>query len=318
MITKKSSLCLLVTLFAFPLFYTYAGEVKLTTYYPAPHGEYKTIKTTSNTHLATDPDAKVGIGTTNPVEKLDINGNIIFGASNAISANLYWDTALPGWRYKDNGYGGSLDFNAQNGGLGIAVAPQNTAGPGADARAKCVYALTVTPGANVGIGTELPQTPAPNGQAAGNLDANDVYLRSTGNWMSQGASGVLRMIAYDQFDSPPPNQKQVPSNGSLLTVFNKNITLNTNDNLLIIWSLNVVSLRNVGGLGCNIYIDNAHVIMGDAVQSAKDGGDNTVGRNFVIPKLTYTTGSHNIQLKVATWDGVPYDIHRGSIIILAF
>jgi len=38
---------------------------------------------------------------------------------------------------------------------------------------------------NVGIGTLAPTTPAPNAQP-GNLDVNDVYLRSIGKWESQG------------------------------------------------------------------------------------------------------------------------------------
>lgn len=41
---------------------------------------------------------------------------------------------------------------------------------------------------NVGMGTTTPQSPAPNNQP-GNLDVNDVYLRSTGQWVSQG-SGI--------------------------------------------------------------------------------------------------------------------------------
>jgi len=37
---------------------------------------------------------------------------------------------------------------------------------------------------NVGIGTTSPQTPAPNA-LTGNLDVNDIYLRSTSQWVSQ-------------------------------------------------------------------------------------------------------------------------------------
>jgi len=45
--------------------------------------------------------------------------------------------------------------------------------------------MRVTGAGNVGIGTGAPQTPAPNGQAGGNLDANDVFVRGTGRWASQ-------------------------------------------------------------------------------------------------------------------------------------
>lgn len=42
---------------------------------------------------------------------------------------------------------------------------------------------------NVGVGTTNPHSPAPN-NLEGNLDVNDVYLRSTGQWVSEGGSGV--------------------------------------------------------------------------------------------------------------------------------
>lgn len=45
-------------------------------------------------------------------------------------------------------------------------------------------------GGNVGIGTTSPKSPAPNNQA-GNLDVNDVYLRSTSRWLSQSGGGEV-------------------------------------------------------------------------------------------------------------------------------
>ena len=52
-----------------------AGEIKMTTYYPAPYGEYKAIKTTNDTYLATTNGSRVGIGTTNPQTIFGIGGN---------------------------------------------------------------------------------------------------------------------------------------------------------------------------------------------------------------------------------------------------
>jgi hypothetical protein len=46
--------------------------------------------------------------------------------------------------------------------------------------------MTVKAG-SVGIGTTTPQFPPPNG-GAGNLDVNDVYIRSTNTWVSQSVS----------------------------------------------------------------------------------------------------------------------------------
>jgi len=57
----------------------YAGRVDLTTYYPAPYGEYTTLQTTSNAYFATTA-GNVGIGTTNPQGPLDL-GNGTSGRS---------------------------------------------------------------------------------------------------------------------------------------------------------------------------------------------------------------------------------------------
>ncbi len=53
----------------------FAGKVELTTYYPAPSGEYQTLNTTQEANFATQ-SGNVGIGTTNPQAKLDVNGTI--------------------------------------------------------------------------------------------------------------------------------------------------------------------------------------------------------------------------------------------------
>ena len=49
-------------------------------------------------------------------------------------------------------------------------------------------------GSNIGIGTITPQSPAPNEEVAGNLDANDVYIRAAsagaGLWVSQIAAAM--------------------------------------------------------------------------------------------------------------------------------
>ena len=75
MSTKNTILCLLICVFILSLTHVYAGEVKFTTYYPAPYGEYKELETTGNTYLATGSTADfVGIGTDQPSSKLHVNG----------------------------------------------------------------------------------------------------------------------------------------------------------------------------------------------------------------------------------------------------
>lgn len=56
-------------------FAAFAGKVELSTYYPAPYGEYSELKSTERASFATS-SGKVGIGTEIPSEKLDVSGNI--------------------------------------------------------------------------------------------------------------------------------------------------------------------------------------------------------------------------------------------------
>ena len=64
----------------------FAEQMKFTTYYPAPHGVYRQFTTTSKTSLATNPlglgigydsESMVGIGTTDPQAKLEVNDSMI-------------------------------------------------------------------------------------------------------------------------------------------------------------------------------------------------------------------------------------------------
>jgi len=51
--------------------------------------------------------------------------------------------------------------------------------------------MIITSAGNVGIGTETPQATSPaNGINTGNLDVNDLFIRSTGRWASQIAPRV--------------------------------------------------------------------------------------------------------------------------------
>ena len=55
--------------------YAVAEEITLTTYYPSPRGVYEELRTTKNTFLAIE-SGNVGIGTTAPVEKVEVNGGL--------------------------------------------------------------------------------------------------------------------------------------------------------------------------------------------------------------------------------------------------
>jgi len=52
--------------------------IEIATYYPAPYGSYAELTTTNNTYLATE-GGNVGIGTTAPGAKLEVNGGVKIG-----------------------------------------------------------------------------------------------------------------------------------------------------------------------------------------------------------------------------------------------
>lgn len=138
-----------------------------------------------------DPQTLLHVGPAALLVQTDQGGSMELGGS-AVTAN----PAANGMPYIDFHFGRVVggntvaqDFNARlinaaDGRLDI----QSSIG-GAAAQTQ----LSV--GANVGVGTTVPQTTSPqNNVAAGNLDANDVFIRSTGRWASQGGGGGPKFI----------------------------------------------------------------------------------------------------------------------------
>ena len=169
----------LITLACVIIGLAWAEQMTFTTYYPAPYGVYREFTTTSKTSLATnplgtsigqDPESMVGIGRSIPRSKLHVsNGNIILDAEGFdpyISLNSDGLSDATQARIK------ALDE------VGFAITND----------ANDVH-MVITSIGNVGIGTTTPETTSPaNSESTGNLDANDVYLRSfppAGLWMSQ-------------------------------------------------------------------------------------------------------------------------------------
>ncbi len=95
-------------------------------------------------------NGNVGIGTNNPVQKMDVGGNILFNGD--LLNNLYYSG---GWKYKGNGVGWA--WQTTNGGnFDIWSAPANANGAGAPASLNLRMTVANSSG-NVGIGTTNPQ-----------------------------------------------------------------------------------------------------------------------------------------------------------------
>jgi hypothetical protein len=121
------------------------------TYLGFPANDTFTITTSNAERLRVDSSGYVGIGTTNPREALQVNGNFL-GSGNSIlySHNLYFDTA---WKYSGASYGGStirmIDSEVQ-----FWNAPNDNAT--ADSAATVTQRMTIDAAGNVGIGTASP------------------------------------------------------------------------------------------------------------------------------------------------------------------
>lgn len=160
---KRMGLILIFVLYVSSLFAADTDQITITTYYPAPAGSYNELRTYNNTYLATD-GGRVGIGTMSPGAKLHVVGA---SASNAfvVATNTSTDIGVvikPGYR------------------TGIASIQ------GTDSGLTMPASLSINPeGGNVGIGTTNLHIASPMNNKSGNLDVNDVYINSTGRWVSE-------------------------------------------------------------------------------------------------------------------------------------
>ena len=89
--------------------------IQIDTYYPAPYGAYAELTTTSNTYLATE-GGNVGIGTTSPGAKLEVNGQVkITGGSPGGNKVLTSDPdGLASWQEAGWPQGNYCIIQAQN------------------------------------------------------------------------------------------------------------------------------------------------------------------------------------------------------------
>jgi len=153
-------------------------NVTLTTYYPAPSGVYARMIITGSTFLARD-GGNVGIGTTNPQAQLHVAS-----PDDAGTTVIVQGFGNQGQIYND----GNMRIESSGGPLWLNQKTGNNV----------LIAAGIGPG-NVGIGTNNPQAPAPNG-LPGNLDLNDVYLRRVSAWSSDLLTAPASMSYVGTFD----------------------------------------------------------------------------------------------------------------------
>ena len=191
----------------------FAETIELVTYYPTAsntgnlHADSLTVGTAYQGVTPADGEAiiydSLGIGpgfeAVSPVGRLDVAGNFSgFGVPPDPDPQAVLRGALN--RAKQLRIG----FNT-TGNYGVLQAIEQGVG---------VRPLVLQEsGGNVGIGTTTPNASAPGG-GAGHLDANDIYLRSTGRWMSQtGITANIKGKLATDIDvsvSGPANWNPVP------------------------------------------------------------------------------------------------------------
>lgn len=103
---RNTFLCILMVLVVALATAAYAGKVELTTYYPAPVGEYKNLSTTENAQFATT-SGNVTVGSASNPAELVIN-NTLRLASVAGNATV-----------QAGGDEGSLRYSTDAGGTGV-------------------------------------------------------------------------------------------------------------------------------------------------------------------------------------------------------
>lgn len=146
---RKNTVILgMISFFTLALFSLASAEdsVTITTYYPSPYGSYNELTTSSNTYLATT-SGNVGVGTTSPSHKFEVQGGEIYASNsgNAITGRstggigVYGDT--------DAAFGAGIGVYGRNTSSGSGVAGTSVSGrgvSGVSGSGRGVYGMSVS------------------------------------------------------------------------------------------------------------------------------------------------------------------------------
>lgn len=178
----------------------------------------------------------VGIGTEAPSQRLDVAGNIRMSGTRSVLLTQ-GDNATT--------HVGGVQFLTPNNGTTMALTPTNATGTTVNNSTVTLGGLGNFNSNIVGLGVSgnlgagqvyAPPAAVPNGQANGNLDANDVYLRSAGRWASQLGGRLLGVVTV-------PNFANFANFNATETVIG-NITVQATGRPLLITVLHIACLGN--------------------------------------------------------------------------
>lgn len=140
-------------------------------------------------------NGNVGIGTATPSQMLDVAGNIRMSGTRSVLLTQ-----------GDNGttHVGGVQFLTPNNGTTMVLTPTNASGAPVNSTVTLggfgnFNSNTVGLGVSGNLGVGQLYNPAvagpPNSAPQGNMDVNDVFVRSTGAWLSQGGIGWIKATA---------------------------------------------------------------------------------------------------------------------------
>ncbi len=309
-------------------------SIRFVTYYPSPYGSYAELRSkklavgagyinASTLSWNTDADSfcspgqicnadlvvegNVGIGTAAPAEILHIYGgglqiedistsgamlNLITKGDGSKGLN---NLATKGWHLVARGenYAG---IPAQENDLGLWFFN----GTNSESRLFIEHDT-----GNVGIGTTSPNSPAPGPggtPTTGNLEVNDVYLRSVNKWASQGG-GVVQVVYYQTANDASttdliPLDDTPPRNTEGIEVMSVSITPKKSSNILIVDALVLAGNDQAYSTIAALFKDSDVEALAVAVQDNDSvyHGTNTMNIRYCMPAGTTSPITFTVRL----------------------